>query len=105
MSINCSVRNCVHHSGNGKCHAKSVLIIGSQATSTDETLCKSYLRKSAEDSLHTEFASEFNSTSRTANSLNIECCATKCKHNDSKSCLASQVAINATDASCATFEE
>ncbi|MGL6104831.1 DUF1540 domain-containing protein [Romboutsia sp.] len=95
-NLNCSVSNCAHNNG-GACFAGSINVAGSSATTTSSTSCSSYEDKSASGFTNCAGGCSCTKTS------NISCQAGNCKHNSLGSCTASNVQINAQNASCETF--
>ncbi|MDK2562734.1 DUF1540 domain-containing protein [Romboutsia sedimentorum] len=96
-NLSCSATNCVHNNASS-CYAGAISVAGTQATTTGSTTCASFEDRSS--SSMSNCGSEGCTCTKTGS---IACQATKCSYNNSGSCKASSVQINAQNASCETF--
>ena len=95
-NLNCSASNCAHNNG-GSCYAGGINVAGASATSTSNTFCSSFADKASSNFTNCGGNCTCTKTS------NISCQAGNCKYNSLGSCKASNVQINAQNASCETF--
>lgn len=94
-NLRCNAKNCAYNQYS-ECRAGAIKVGGSQAVSTEDTFCSSFMDKSLAgftNSLDNGYTAP----------ENIKCEARNCKYNESKACKAQDVKINENDASCETF--
>ena len=103
MALNCQSYDCIHNDKDGKCFAKNINIDGRSAKTTSGTTCNSYVPTGEAHAY--EFAEEFMEAEKmSSDRRNIKCDAKNCRFNNNQACMASNVQINETDASCETFK-
>lgn len=95
--LKCNATNCAHNE-NHECMAGQILVVGSEANSTEDTYCGTFVDK--EESGFTNVENNGYTSPQ-----NIKCEAYKCKYNENLNCTADYVKINEDDASCETFIE
>ena len=116
-TLSCSATNCVNNMS-GICSASTINVLGSNASSSEETQCETF----AERGLKNSFANVFNmnvvgefkqifNTESIEMSPSIRCEATNCMHNNKKICAANNImvdgmgALNSSKTQCETFKE
>lgn len=96
--LGCSVDSCGYNQDN-LCCRRDIVVGGCQATNKYDTMCESY-----KDCNHC-----MNSSKEPNTSLNINCDAVKCIHNDNHCCNAEHITIsgssanNSTQTLCSSF--
>ena len=103
--IKCGSLDCAYNDKSGKCFARNISIDGRSAQTTSETRCSTYTPDGSRFQ-NMEFANDFMDlgAAKAADTQNITCSAMNCFFNKNRSCTASNVEINPTDASCDTFK-
>lgn len=94
MTLNCSANNCLYNNS-GICYAGNIKIYGTNATTTSNTTCSTFVPQN--NSLSNQTSNTFTTSS------DIACNAGKCNYNSCGTCTASSVQINFNNASCDTF--
>lgn len=95
-NLNCSASNCAFNNS-GACYAGGINVSGRQATTTSNTTCASFQDKA------TAGFTNCSTDCDCVGTEDIKCSACNCKHNANECCKASNVQINAQNASCETF--
>ena len=116
-ALSCSATNCVHNVS-GLCSANTINVKGSEAHTSNSTMCETFAEKGLKNALANvanmnvvgEFKQIFNSSSIEMSPA-IRCEAQNCLYNEDKICKANNVQIDGRSAltssktSCETFIE
>ena len=100
-ALRCDVKNCLHNSDNYCCN-RTILVEGTDADKSEDTLCSSFDEKNESGSRN-----EYETKNL---ALSVECEAVQCRFNENLKCSAKHITISGNGASdsaetnCASFE-
>lgn len=92
--LDCNVTSCLYNKDH-LCSKGDITIGGSNATRSSHTCCESFRQKGT---------NTLNSTGHAGTTVDIECEAIRCIHNDDCKCAASHIGIGGGGSACRTVE-
>lgn len=92
--LDCSVTSCIYNRDQ-LCSKEDITIGGSNATKMSDTCCESFREKGT---------AAMNQTGHASTTVDVDCEATKCVHNQDCKCAASHIGITGGDTVCRCSE-